>query len=123
MDDIIIVNNLSKNFKSRGKSDTLAVKNVSFCLKRGETLGIVGESGSGKSTVAKLITGLLTTIRTISSRILSSGISSRRICKLFAKALINSTFTFSYVSPIRLICNISVGKFKLINALKDIPVK
>lgn len=59
MDDIIIVNNLSKNFKSRGKSDTLAVKNVSFCLKRGETLGIVGESGSGKSTVAKLITGLL----------------------------------------------------------------
>jgi oligopeptide/dipeptide ABC transporter ATP-binding protein len=36
-----------------------AVDNVSFEIKRGETLGLVGETGCGKSTTARLITRLL----------------------------------------------------------------
>src|SRR5512142_2527386 len=35
-----------------------AVADVSFEIRRGETLGLVGESGCGKSTVARLIVGL-----------------------------------------------------------------
>jgi peptide/nickel transport system ATP-binding protein len=36
-----------------------AVDDVSFEIKRGETLGLVGETGCGKSTTARLITRLL----------------------------------------------------------------
>lgn len=55
--NLISVNNLVKYFSVPGKhnSKVHAVDDISFNIKKGETLGLVGESGCGKSTVAKSI--------------------------------------------------------------------
>ncbi len=36
-----------------------ALHNVSFCVNKGETVGLIGTNGSGKSTMLKIITGVL----------------------------------------------------------------
>lgn len=58
MDTLLKVNHLSVSFFTRDK-EVEAVRNVSFEVGRGETLGIVGESGSGKSVTARTIMRLL----------------------------------------------------------------
>jgi ABC-type polysaccharide/polyol phosphate transport system ATPase subunit len=39
-------------------SEFWALREVSFAVERGETLGIIGENGAGKSTILKLIAGI-----------------------------------------------------------------
>src|SRR5437763_16247843 len=63
---LIEVRNLVKHFPIRRgvifQKQTGAVKavdDISFDVKRGETLGIVGETGCGKSTTARLLVRLL----------------------------------------------------------------
>ena len=48
---VLRVNNLSVDFDVKGKSANI-LSQVSFSLKRGETLGVIGESGCGKSMTA-----------------------------------------------------------------------
>ena len=59
-DVILEVKNLCKYFPANKglfskKSFVKAVDNVSFTIKRGETLGLVGESGCGKTTTGRTI--------------------------------------------------------------------
>ena len=59
-DVILEVKNLCKYFPANKglfskKSFVKAVDNVSFSIKKGETLGLVGESGCGKTTTGRTI--------------------------------------------------------------------
>ncbi|WP_333508352.1 oligopeptide/dipeptide ABC transporter ATP-binding protein [Thermoanaerobacterium thermosaccharolyticum] len=57
-DNVILeVKNLKKYFHVNG-GILKAVDDVSFNIKRGETLGLVGESGCGKSTTGRTVIGL-----------------------------------------------------------------
>ncbi|RLL89888.1 hypothetical protein BG32_12665 [Mesotoga sp. HF07.pep.5.2.highcov] len=51
MDNILTVENL-KLYYYTSKGVVKAVDDISFTLKKGETLGLVGESGCGKTTTA-----------------------------------------------------------------------
>jgi peptide/nickel transport system ATP-binding protein len=55
---VLQVENLAVTFKVEGGTVD-AVKDVSFVLRRGETIAIVGESGSGKSVTARAVMRLL----------------------------------------------------------------
>ena len=55
MNDIILEAKNLKKYYPTGAGYVHAVDDVSFQLKRGDTLGVVGESGCGKSTLGKTI--------------------------------------------------------------------
>jgi len=53
MEEVLLkLNNFTLSYKTR-KGSLEAVRNVSFELRKGETLAIVGESGCGKSSLAR----------------------------------------------------------------------
>ncbi len=55
--NLLEVNKICKTYGS-GENAVQALKNVSFCVPRGEYVAIVGESGSGKSTLLNMIGAL-----------------------------------------------------------------
>lgn len=76
MENIVEVKNLTKVYELYNKpidrlkeavriprkvyhTDFYALKDISFDVKKGESVGIIGVNGSGKSTLLKIITGVL----------------------------------------------------------------
>ncbi len=56
---ILEVKNLEHTYSPDTPFGHVALKNVSFCVQRGEFIGIIGHTGSGKSTLMQHLNGLL----------------------------------------------------------------
>lgn len=72
--------NVDYSYPSGDDGYIRAVKDVSFCVERGEKVALVGCNGSGKSTVAKLCNGLIVPD---AGEVTVNGISTADTGKLF----------------------------------------
>ncbi|NQX45454.1 ABC transporter ATP-binding protein [Paenibacillus tritici] len=108
------VNNLSYSYEGNSQ---FTLKNISFCLERGQRVAIVGKNGAGKSTLVKCLLGLYknysgtilygaTDLKTISQKALHKHVSA--IFQDFSK------YNFSIIE------NIAVGEISKIEDLQQI---
>ena len=119
-DKILEVKNLKISFKTLN-GVLPAIRDVSFSLKKGETLAIVGESGSGKSTLLKAINrmGDLNHEVTTTGTVIYNGhnIYSPRTDTVELRKEIGMVFQQPNPFPMSIYDNVTYGL--MINGIKD----
>ena len=96
----------------------VAVKDVDFCVRRGEILGLIGPNGAGKTTIFNLISGSLKPTR---GKIYfkgneTKGLTPPGLCRL------GITRTFQLVKPLSQLTvleNVMVGAFSKIKDAEE----
>ncbi|AJY76272.1 ABC transporter ATP-binding protein [Paenibacillus beijingensis] len=95
------------NVTYRYSNKAILFKNLSFVVKKNQTVAIVGESGSGKSTILKLICGLYK-IESGEIKILGNNISEVNLSEI--RNLISVVPQDSYLFPDTIKKNINYGR-------------
>jgi peptide/nickel transport system ATP-binding protein len=92
--------NIGVTFKVDG-GQIEAVKDVSFTLKKGQTIALVGESGSGKSVTARAIMRLLSKRATVSAatEILYGGKNMARLSETEMRRMRGNRLTMIFQEP------------------------
>lgn len=110
---LLEVNGLTKQF-----SGLMAVKDVDFCVRTGEILGLIGPNGAGKTTLFNLISGFLKPTKgKISFKGKDiKGVTPPGVCRR------GITRTFQIVKPLpqlTVLENVMVGAFSKISDAKE----
>ena len=100
MEDLVSINNL--NIEARTRAGTLKVVNdLSFTIKKGETLCVVGESGCGKSVTALSLMSLLPEgiLRVSSGDILFDDINLARLSEAELEGIRGNEISMIFQEP------------------------
>ena len=112
-DTIFEARNLSFSYKD----DKLALDNVSFSIKKGETIALVGLNGSGKSTLVKL---LLQLYKPLSGELLFCGTDYNELDEGFLKNKIGTFFQDFYLFHMPISENVGLGDVENVNDILKI---
>ena len=93
MEPILQVKNLNYIYSIGTPFEHQALKDVSFCVHRGEFIGIIGHTGSGKSTLMQQLNGLL---KPTSGQVLLDGVDIWSDKKLTRQARFRVGLVFQY---------------------------
>jgi len=104
------------SFKYAG-NDKYAIQDVSFKLRRGETLAIVGKNGAGKTTLIKLLTQLYSDFE---GDILINGISVRLFDEEILRKHIGVVFQDFIQYELKMRYNIGFGNVDKLNDDKEL---
>jgi energy-coupling factor transport system ATP-binding protein len=90
---ILEIKNLSHIYSAGTPFEHIALNDVSFCVDRGEFIGVIGHTGSGKSTLIQHLNGLL---KPTSGQVLLDGVDIWSNKKLTRQARFRVGLVFQY---------------------------